>query len=271
MSEPVPLPPADRPEPGPWLRYLLLAALGVGMLAALALALSGKVSFPSALEQYESLRHAAAVRPVVAWLVFAVAYALAVAAALPGAMFFTLFGGLVLGWAPGAAGGIAGSVLGGMLVHAIVGSSLGRSRFTSSSPRFQRFAEAMRRRAFGTILFLRLLPVFPYVVINIAAGLVRVPRTTFAVATLIGIAPIAFSMAFIGSGLGTAVERELAPFNACKARGQSDCRVVFDPAAFVSTELFAGLSLLAVLAVVPLIFRRRIARLRPTARPDSER
>lgn len=262
MTAQPPLPPANTPERLRWLRYLPLLALGFGMLVALALAASGTVSVQAALEQYESLRSAAAARPFSAWLVFVIAYALAVAVAMPGAMLFTLFGGLLLGWWPGAAGGIAGSLFGGLLVHAIVGSSLGRSLAAAKAGRFQRFAEAMRRRAFGTILFLRLLPIFPYVAINIAAGLVRVPRATFALATLIGIAPIALSMAFIGSGLGASVERELAVFNACRARAAADCRLAFDPAAFVSVELIGGLSLLAVLAVVPLLFRRRISRLR---------
>jgi len=180
-----------------------------------------------------------------------------------------MFGGFLFGWFFGALGGILGSTIGGLVTVLIGSTSIGRSLERASLPRFQKFASGFRNGAFGYILLLRLIPVVPYIAINVAAGLFRVPLKTFVAATVIGIAPIAFSFGFIGSGLDQAIEKQLAAFRACEAANEGACRIEFDPAHFLSPELMIGLILVTALASLPVIFRKRIARLRRPSRQES--
>jgi uncharacterized membrane protein YdjX (TVP38/TMEM64 family) len=133
-------------------------------------------------------------------------------------------------------------------------------------PRFQKFAQGFRNGAFGYIVLLRLIPIVPYIAINVASGLFRVPLKTFIAATMLGIAPIAFCFGFIGSGLDQGIEKQLAAFRACEAANTGDCRIEFDMMHFLSRELIVGLVLFTILVLLPVIFRKRIAGFRRQSR-----
>ena len=56
--------------------------------------------------------------------------------------------------------------------------------------------------AFNYLLTLRLIPAFPLLIVNIAAGLMNVRAKTFILASLLGMIPSSFVYAGIGAGLG---------------------------------------------------------------------
>ncbi len=249
------------------LRYLPLVLLLAGALAVFALGLHRYISMEAAIRHSEALDRLVESHPFAAFAIYAAVYSAAIVFAVPGAVVFTMFGGFLFGTFFGALGGILGSTLGGMITVLIGGASLGASLQQAALPRFQKFAQGFRDGAFGYIVLLRLIPVVPYIAINVASGLFRVPLATFIAATALGIAPIAFCFGFIGSGLDQGFEKQLQAFRACEAAGQADCRIEFDPMLFLSRELIIGLALFALLVLVPLIFRKRLARLR---RPQAE-
>lgn len=250
------------------LRYLPLVLLLAGVAAVFALGLHRTVSMESAIRHSEALDRLVESRPLAAFAIYAAVYSAAIVFAVPGAVVFTLFGGFLFGAFFGALGGILGATLGGGITVLIGSASLGASLQQVALPRFQKFAQGFRDGAFGYILLLRLIPVVPYIAINVAAGLFRVPLGTFLAATALGIAPIAFCFGFIGSGLDQGFEKQLQALRACEASGQADCRIEFDPMLFLSRELMIGAALFALLALLPLLFRKRLARLR---RPAEER
>ncbi|MBE7211646.1 MAG: VTT domain-containing protein [Gluconacetobacter diazotrophicus] len=66
--------------------------------------------------------------------------------------------------------------------------------------RLARFGELARRRPFGTVLTLRLLPVGSSLLLNLAAGLLRVPPLSFVLATALGALPQTLVFVLLGGG-----------------------------------------------------------------------
>lgn len=251
------------------LRYLPLVLLLAAVAAVFGLGLHRYISLEAAVRHSEALDRVVEADPLFAFAIYVAVYSAAIVCAVPGAVVFTMFGGFLFGWFAGALGGILGATLGGVVTVLIGSASVGASLQHAALPRFQKFAQGFRHGAFGYILLLRLIPIVPYIAINVAAGLFRVPLKTFVAATALGIAPIALCFGFIGSGLDRGLERQLQVFRACEAANAGECRIEFDPMLFLSRELIAGLVLFALLVAVPLIFRKRIARLRRPARSGS--
>lgn len=250
------------------LRYLPLLFIIAAAVAVFSLGLHRYISLEAAVRHSDAIDRIIDDNPYFAFAVYVATYSAAIVCATPGAVVFTMFGGLLFGWFFGALGGIFGSTIGGVITVLIGSASVGASLQHASLPRFQRLAEGFRNGAFGYIVLLRLIPAVPYIAINVAAGLFRVPLKTFVAATMLGIAPIAFCFGFIGSGLDRGLEKQLQAFRACEAANAGECKIEFDPALFFSREMIVGLALFAILISLPLIFRKRIAKFRRTSREE---
>ena len=134
---------------------------------------------------------------------FMAVYIIQTALSLPGAAILSL-----------AAGAIFGSIMG--TVYAVVSASIGATlaflvtRYLLRDFVLARFGsrlEGMNReletRGFNYLLFLRLVPVFPFFLINLAAGLTRLPLRTFFFGTMLGIIPGGFVYVNAGASLAT--------------------------------------------------------------------
>jgi uncharacterized membrane protein YdjX (TVP38/TMEM64 family) len=134
---------------------------------------------------------------------FMAVYIIQTALSLPGAAILSL-----------AAGAIFGSIMG--TVYAVISASIGATlaflvtRYLLRDMVLARFGsrlEGMNReleqRGFNYLLFLRLVPVFPFFLINLAAGLTRLPLRTFVIGTLLGIIPGGFVYVNAGASLAT--------------------------------------------------------------------
>lgn len=134
---------------------------------------------------------------------FMAIYIVQTALSLPGAAILSL-----------AAGAIFGSVMG--TVYANIAATIGATlaflvaRYVFRDAILSRFGaklEGMNReleeRGFNYLLFLRLVPLFPFFLINLAAGLTRLPLRTFFFGTMIGIIPGGFVFVNAGASLAT--------------------------------------------------------------------
>lgn len=196
------------------LRLLPLAAL---ILLPLALAVTGSLRdvSPAGL-----LRHDAALRglvdgnPLLALAGFILLYAMVTAASLPIDTLLTLSGGYLFGTWLGGAATVLGATFGAVLVYAAVRTSLGgilRARLGRSSGRLRAMIAEVQAGAFGYMLALRLLPLAPFPMVNIAGALAGVPFRAYAVATFLGIMPATFIYSGFGAGLGEVVARGRIP------------------------------------------------------------
>jgi uncharacterized membrane protein YdjX (TVP38/TMEM64 family) len=129
----------------------------------------------------------------------------------------------------------------------------------------QKLARGFREDAFSYLLFLRLVPLFPFWLVNIVPALCGVGVVPFVAATALGIVPATFAFALFGAGLDSAIAAQESSYQACLASRDAPCRLDFDLAATATPQLIAALVVLGVIALVPLAVKRfRAARARDT-------
>ncbi len=122
--------------------------------------------------------------------------------AVPGALVLTLAGGLLFHTFPGAiyvvVGATSGAVLGFLLTRHVLGDRL-QTRYGTQLRQFNRELE---RNASLYLLTVRLIPVFPFFLVNFLCGLTRLPLRTFTWTTAVGILPAALVYTFAGNQAG---------------------------------------------------------------------
>jgi uncharacterized membrane protein YdjX (TVP38/TMEM64 family) len=97
----------------------------------------------------------------------------------------------------------------------------------------EKFDTGFRANAFNYLLVLRLVPLFPFWLVNLVPAVIGVKLGTYVLATFLGIIPASFVYAGIGNGLGSVV-------------GEPDSRLLFRPSVFLP---ILGLALLALVPV----------------------
>jgi pyruvate/2-oxoglutarate dehydrogenase complex dihydrolipoamide dehydrogenase (E3) component/uncharacterized membrane protein YdjX (TVP38/TMEM64 family) len=203
-----------------FLRFLPLALL-ILLAAGLLAGGLGRVLSLEALRTHEAaLRAFIAAHRIVALLAFVVLYMVATATSLPGATILTLAGGYLFGTWLGGGATVIGATLGAVIVFFAVQTSLGavlRDKAERSGGKLKAVIDGVEAGAFGYILTLRLIPLAPFWLVNVAAALAGAPLRAYAGATFVGIMPATFIYSGIGAGIGEVVARGQAP----------DLRVIF--------------------------------------------
>ena len=175
---------------------------------------------------------------------------------VPGAIWLTLAGGILFGAFAGTAATVVGATVGATIIFMIAQSAVGEGLLRRAGPRAARIAEGIRADAFHYLLFLRLVPAFPFFLVNLAAALVAVPVATFVAATVIGIIPATFAFSLAGAGLDSIIATQAGSFRACVATGRGDCQIHFEPAQILTPQLLAAFVALGVIALVPVAVKR---------------
>ena len=114
-------------------------------------------------------------------------------------------------------------------------------RLSVSLPVICTVIEQLRAKGFWPIVSARLLPVLPFALVNFAAGTARVPFRTFVAASVFGGLPSAILFATLGAGLGASVS--------ARSIGR----------AAESPMIWGPLAILSILAILPMVLRRRRA------------
>jgi uncharacterized membrane protein YdjX (TVP38/TMEM64 family) len=187
-------------------------------------------------------------------------YAVIVALSLPGGAVMTIAGGFLFGWLWGGLAALIAATIGATIIFLIARSTLGEALAGSATPWLERLRKGFQEDAFSYLLFLRLVPAFPFWLVNLAPALLGVSLTTYVLATVIGIIPGTFAYSVAGRGLDSLVEAQQAAHQSCLAKmgpnGQESCPFVLDPKALLTPELIAGLVALGVVALIPLLIKR---------------
>lgn len=191
-----------------WLRrfgpaVLLIAGLG----AVVASGALNHLSLHTLRDSRLALHDFVQAHPVQAVLGYLAVYVAAMSLCLPAALLLTLTGGFLFGpWAGGLLADL-GCSSGGILVFAVCRLTVGDSLDRRASPRIKAFEAGFRKDAFAYLLTLRLIPVTPFWLVNLAAGLLGAPARAFVVATVIGILPASMIYAGLGAGLDGMFDR----------------------------------------------------------------
>ena len=245
----------------PWLRRLVPVAIVVVVMA---------VVFAMGWHRFVSLetlvRHRAAIEGFVmgryglAVATFVAIYVAAVALSIPGASILTITGGVLFGWLVGGLAAIFAATTGATIVFLIARGACGETILRRAGPLACKLAQGFREDAFHYLLFLRLVPVFPFWLVNLAPAVVGVRLGTFVLATALGIIPGTFAYALVGGGLDSVIAAQETAYRACIAAGRSDCRLDFSMSALITPQLLAALAALGVVALIPVVVRKWRAR-----------
>ena len=134
---------------------------------------------------------------------FILIYILQTAFSLPGGAILTLTGGFLFGSVMGTLfvniGATAGATLAFLAARYLLHDWVERQFGDRIGP----IQEGFANNAFSYLMTLRLIPAFPFFLVNLVSGLTRINLGTYVLATSIGIIPGSFVFAFAGRQLGT--------------------------------------------------------------------
>jgi uncharacterized membrane protein YdjX (TVP38/TMEM64 family) len=173
-------------------RNLMRIILGLILLAAVATAIAQRDQFDAAALQ-AWVEGAGAAGP----LLFMLAYALATVLFLPGSVL-TLAGGALFGPLWGTLWNLTGATLGAALAF-LIARYLGADWVTRrAGARLARLNDGVSAEGWRFVAFTRLVPVFPFNLLNYALGLTRIPFVAYVLATWIFMLPGAFAYTWLG-------------------------------------------------------------------------
>ena len=170
--------------------------------------------------------------------IFIVAYVVVAGLSLPGAVILTLAGGFLFGAVFATVfiniGATTGATLAFLTARYLLRDAVEQKFGKWLGP----FQEGFAKNAFSYLLTLRLIPLFPFFVVNLVSGLTRVNIGTYIAATAIGIIPGSFVYAYAGRQLGT--------INSLKE--------------IASPNVIGAFVLLGILALIPVIYKKVTAK-----------
>ncbi|MEQ9639489.1 MAG: TVP38/TMEM64 family protein [Alphaproteobacteria bacterium] len=240
-------------QPGPaktgfnWRRLWPLALLVAGFVAFKVTGASDYVGLDALREHRETLVGYVAEQALLAGLIYVGLYAVVTAFSLPVASLISIVGGFLFGTLLGGFFTVVGATIGATVLFLAAKTALGDPLREKAGAALQRMEAGFRENAFSYLLVLRLVPLFPFFVVNLVPAFLGVSLRTYVVATFIGIIPGSLVYCQVGTGLGSVLDsgEELSLAN------------------IVTVDIVLALCGLAALAMVPVVYkwirRRRAA------------
>jgi len=231
-----------------WKRLAPLLVLVAAIALARALGWGDYLSFDALREHRSDLNEFIARQGYLAALLFVAAYALTTLLVLPVGALLTIVGGFLFGVGAGTAYVVVGATLGATALFIVVRYALGDLFRAKAGPFMQRMEAGFRANELSYMLVLRLIPLFPFFVVNVAPAFLGVSLRSYVVGTFLGIIPGTLVFALAGAGLGSVF----------------DSGGAFTLESVLTPEVIAGLVGLALLALLPVAYKRVKGR-RPAA------
>jgi uncharacterized membrane protein YdjX (TVP38/TMEM64 family) len=227
----------------PWLLAPFVAVLAAAAVLAVRGDLSAAAGWAALAAHEATLHRWVATAPVGAAVLYCAVYAACVAASLPIGVVLTVSGGLLFGTAVGGTLALLSATAGAVALFLLARGVLAPLVAGRAAPLMERLEPRLRREGFWYLLALRLIPVVPFWLLNLASALVGMRLAPFALATLLGAAPATIVLAGIGAGLGDVLA----------GGAQPDLSVLRSPPVLLP---LAGLILLSLLPVAWRHWRR---------------
>ena len=225
-------------------RVLPVVVLGLGTIAFFAVGLDEHLTFKSLHDHRMLLEDYIAAHMTLAPLIFIALYAVVVAFSLPGGALMSISGGFLFGTILGTAFVVFAATFGAVAVFVAAKTALGDALRRRAGPWLKKLEAGFQENAFHYMLVLRLVPLFPFFVVNLVPAFLGVRLRTYAVSTFFGIIPGSFVFASVGAGLGSIF-----------ASGAE-----FTPAGILTPEIITALVGLAALSLLPVAYKRFRAR-----------
>jgi len=219
-------------------KIAVLAALVLGVAAFFYFDLWAFLSFEYLKQNRDRLLDYTHANYATAVLIFIGVYIAQTAFSLPGGLILTLAGGFLFGSALGTLfvniGATTGATLAFLAARYVLRDWVER-RFGGKLEAIQ---SGFEQNAASYLLTLRLIPLFPFFLVNLAAGITRVKTGVYVAATALGIIPGSFVYAYAGRQLGG----------------------IDSPAEIASPRVLLAFVFLGVLALAPVAYKKLKAR-----------
>jgi uncharacterized membrane protein YdjX (TVP38/TMEM64 family) len=251
--------PAPSPVTSPLRRWLPLLALVVVAAIVFATGAHRYLSIEAIATNKHKLEALVTRNFPLALATYMVTYVAIIALSIPGSLLMTILGGLLFPFWICAPAVVISAGTGAIILFIVARSSLGEALRAKSGPGIARMTEGLRADAASYMLFLRLVPLFPFALVNLAPAIVGIPLKTFVWTTFLGIMPASFAFAFAATSLDSVLDERLAAFEACKTAGRPDCSFAIDLSMLVSPKLLLAFAALGVLALIPVVAKRAFA------------
>jgi len=198
------------------------------------------LSFSAIAENRVALVEWAGENRILAILAYMAGYALVVALSLPGAVWMSLGGAFIFGIWVNSAVVVIAATIGATTIFFAARSAFADMARAKAGTTIAKLEDGFNKNAFNYLLFLRLVPAFPFWLVNIVPALLGVRLRTFVVATFIGIIPGTVVFSSVGAGLGHVFERGETP----------DLGIIFEP------QILLPFIALALLSLLPVFVKR---------------
>ncbi len=254
-----------------WRRAIVLLLVVLVLAAGLAalgwqkeLSLAGLIRHRAAFEEFVATHYKAAL------VSFIACYGTAAALALPGVVFLTIGGGVFFGGLAGGIAAVTGATLGATAIFLIAKAALRSVVARRIGPHVAHFAEGFRENAFSYLLFLRLVPIFPFSLGTLLPALCDVPLGIFIGATFLGITPMTLAISFFGAMLDEALADQLENYRVCLSADRTDCTIDFEMRMVVTPQIVAALVGLGIAALLPVMVRRYKLQRNPSLASEAD-
>lgn len=181
-----------QPKPKGLKRYIPVAVIFMAFTVFFVGGYQDLLSFETLSNHRTDLVDWVAANQVLAVVAFIVAYIVVVGLSLPGGTVLTLAGGFVFGGVLAGAYVVVGATLGATAIFLAARYAFADLFHAKAGTALNKMENGFRDNAFSYMLFLRLVPVFPFWLVNLVPALLDVKLRTYVIATFVGIIPGTF-------------------------------------------------------------------------------
>lgn len=221
-------------------RYVPIAVLGVGLALAIYFDIHKLLSFEAVGEYYGQLKTYIDEQFILSLLLFSLVYITAVSFSLPGASIFSLLYGSLLGTLTAGTLIVFSATIGATFIFLAAKFALQDTLRERAGPWLSKMRVGFNENAVSYMMFLRLVPAFPFFVVNLVPAFMGVSIKVFILTTFFGIIPGTFVYVSIGSGIGYLLEQGKTP----------------DLSTLSSPAVILPLAALAILSLVPIVYKK---------------
>lgn len=188
-------------------RFLPVIIIVSALIAFFALGGPKYVSLESLKSNREVLTSFVQDNFIMSVLGFVALYAVLTAISFPGASFLSIFGGFLFGTLVGGSAITVGATIGAVGIFLAARYALGDALTKKAGPYMKKFEAGLKENEISYLFILRLIPAFPFFIVNIVPALFDVKLRNYALTTFFGIIPGCFVYASVGAGAGAILDK----------------------------------------------------------------
>lgn len=219
-------------------RFIPLSIIAIIIITAIKFNIMQYLNFASLQQHHTQLALYVQNHYFLSISIFCICYIVLVTASIPGASIFSLLAGFLFGSIIGTSLVVTSATIGATLLLIAVKLAFGESVAAKIGSKVKFMETNFKQNAFYYLLSLRFLPIMPFWLINLAAGIFNVKLRDFILATFLGIIPGTFVYVNIGSSLTSIFAQNSNEFKL---------------SSLISPQILLALTLLGVISFIPVI------------------